>query len=157
MNLSKRSWPPLVIANRVPLLVKWRDLFLTSILWAGFLVMVDNEFEIVLNDFLGILGFRRGRGTGGVNWTVFIDRLTPFLVAAAVLAGLLMILGVRTRRRWRRVRLLSRPASPLEVAAEARRAGIDEAVLIAARDLKIAIVHVEAGGKARIEPVAVGT
>ena len=156
MNVSNRPWPPLVVANRVPRLVKWRDFFLTLILWAGFLVLLDNEFELVLNDLLGLLGFRRSRGTGGVNWPVFIDRLTPFLVAAAVLAGLLMMFGVRTRRRWRRVRLLPQPA-PLAAAAEARSAGIDEATLIAARDLKIAIVHVEADGKPRIEPVAAGT
>ena len=81
---------------------------------------------------------------------MFFDRLMPFLLIAAMLAGFLVIFSLRTLRRRSRALLLPQPA-PLETADQARRAGLDEAELIAARDQRIVIVHIDANGRHRIE------
>jgi hypothetical protein len=54
-----------------------------------------------------------------------------------------------TVRRRRKALLLPAPA-PLDISRECRRAGIDEPALLAARELRIAVVHTEAGGALRI-------
>lgn len=76
--------------------------------------------------------------------------MKPFFLTAAVLAGLLVISGLLTLRRRERSLLLPQPA-PLEAADQARRAGLDEAALIAARDRGIVIVHIDADNRHRIE------
>ena len=76
--------------------------------------------------------------------------MKPFFLTTGVLAGLLVIAGLRTLRRRERALLLPQPA-PLEAADQARRAGLDEDTLIAARDRGIVIVHIDADNRHRIE------
>jgi hypothetical protein len=141
MNSPDKPWPPLIVAGHVPRMVRWRDLLLTWILWLCFALLLGIEFELVVGGSLGFLD---------TDWPLFLERLKPFFLTAALLAGLLVISGVRTLRRRERSLLLPQPA-PLETADQARRAGIDAAVLIAARDLRIAVVHIDADGRHRIE------
>ena len=128
--------------------MKWRDVLLTLMMWGFFAVLLDTEFELFLGDFLEQLGL--GPFDTNTNWPVFFDRLMPFLLTAAILAGLLVIFSLRTLRRRSRALLLPQPA-PLETADQARRAGLDEAALIVARDQRIVIVHIDADGRHRIE------
>lgn len=121
--------------------MKWRDLLLTSILWVCFALLLGIEFELFVGGSLGLLD---------IDWPLFYERLKPFFLTAAVLAGLLVISGLLTLRRRERSLLLPQPA-PLEAADQARRAGLDEAALIAARDRAIVIVHIDADNKHRIE------
>jgi hypothetical protein len=74
----------------------------------------------------------------------------PFLLTAAILAGLLIIFSLRTLRRRSRALLLPQPV-PLEAADQARRAGLGEAELIVARDQRIVVVHIDTNGRHRIE------
>jgi len=141
MNSSDKPWPPLIVAGHVPRLVKWRDLLLTSILWVCFALLLGIEFELFVGGSLGLLD---------IDWPLFYERLKPFFLTAAVLAGLLVISGLLTLRRRERSLLLPQP-TPLEAADQARRAGLDEAALIAARDRAIVIVHIDADNKHRIE------
>ena len=141
MNSSDKPWPPLIVAGHVPRLVKWRDLLLTSILWVCFALLLGIEFELFVGGSLGLLD---------IDWPLFYERLKPFFLTAAVLAGLLVISGLLTLRRRKRSLLLPQPA-PLEAADQARRAGLDEAALIAARDRAIVIVHIDADNRHRIE------
>jgi Flp pilus assembly protein protease CpaA len=141
MNSSDKPWPPLIVVGHVPRLVKWRDLLLTSILWVCFALLLGIEFELFVGGSLGLLD---------IDWPLFYERLKPFFLTAAVLAGLLVISGLLTLRRRERSLLLPQPA-PLEAADQARRAGLDEAALIAARDRGIVIVHIDADNRHRIE------
>jgi len=81
---------------------------------------------------------------------VFFEALTPFMLAAAFLAGTLSIFSVLTMWRRHQSLLLPQPAS-LSLLEEARRVGLDEAALIAARDKRIVIVHIDSDGRHRIE------
>lgn len=141
MNSSDKPWPPLIVAGHVPRLVKWRDLLLTWILWVCFALLLGIEFELFVGGSLGLFD---------TDWPLFFERLKPYFLTAAVLAGLLVISGLLTLRRRERSLLLPQPA-PLEAADQARRAGLDEAALIAARDRGIVIVHIDADNRHRIE------
>ena len=110
-------------------------------LWVCFALLLGIEFELFVGGSLGFLD---------IDWPLFYERLKPFFLTAAVLAGLLVISGLLTLRRRERSLLLPQPA-PLEAADQARRAGLDEAALIAARDRGIVIVHIDADNRHRIE------
>ena len=147
MSSANQPWPPLIVAKHVPRLVKWRDTLLTLMMWGFFAVLLDIEFELFLGHYLqpGLSRF-----DPDAKWPMFFDRLMPFLLTAAILAGLLIIFTVRTFRRHSRALLLPKPA-PLETADQAHGAGLDEAELIVARDQRIVIVHIDADGRHRIE------
>ena len=81
----------------------------------------------------------------------FLTRVSPYAQAALMLIVLLAVAARFTERRRRRGLLLPEPA-PLALADQARRAGMDEAALAAARDMRIAVVHVDGGGRHRIVP-----
>jgi hypothetical protein len=117
-------------------------------MWGFFAVLLDTELELFLGDYLEQLGF--GPFDTNANWAVFFDRLMPYLLTAAMLAGLLVIFGLRTLRRRSRTLHLPQPA-PLETADQAHRAGLDEAELIVARDQRIVVVHFDTDGRHRIE------
>jgi hypothetical protein len=148
MNSANRAWPPLVVAEHVPRRVLWRDVLITLIIWGFFALLLATEFELFLGDYLERLGF--GPFNTTANWPEFFQRLTPFLLAAAVLAVTLVAFSLRTLRRRHRALFLRQP-QPLETADEARRAGLDEVALIAARGRRIVIVQIDAGGRHRIQ------
>lgn len=148
MNSSNRPWPPLIVAQHVSRLVKWRDILLTAMMWGVFAVLLDGEFDLLLGDYRALLGLSHSENN--TDWAVYFERLIPFLLAVAVLAALLVMFGLRTLRRRSRALRLPKPA-PLETIDQAHRAGLDEAELIAARNQRIVIVHIDANGRHRIE------
>jgi poly-beta-1,6-N-acetyl-D-glucosamine biosynthesis protein PgaD len=147
MSRSNKPWPPLIVAKHVPRSVRWRDTLLTLMMWGFFVVLLDIEFELLLRSYLRPDLLRFDPIT---KWSVFADRLMPFLLIAVILAGFLIIFSLRTLRRRSRALLLPQPA-PLATADQARRAGLDEAELIAARDQPVVIVHIDSNGRHRIE------
>jgi hypothetical protein len=150
-----KPWPPLIVAEKVPRLVKWRDLVLTSTLWGMFALLIGLEFKLVLRDFL--IWMRHvsfdGRADWVADWLVYFELLLPFLLAAVVLPALLLIFSMQTLRRRARALLLPQPA-PLTASEEARRAVLDEVALIAVRNCRIVIVHIDAESKLRVEQKA---
>jgi poly-beta-1,6-N-acetyl-D-glucosamine biosynthesis protein PgaD len=131
MSSSNRPWPPLIVAKHVPRSVKWRDTLLTLMMWGSFAALLDIELPNTI-------------------WSVFVDRLMPFLLVAVILVASLIIFSLRTLWRRSRAVLLPQPA-PLETADQALRAGLDEAELSAAREQRIVIVHIDSNGRHRIE------
>jgi len=136
------------MAAHTPRWVKARDVVLTLIMWILFAIMLQTEFELFFGQYLKEMGL--GTFHTEPNWPVFFERLRPYLIIMAALAGFITIASVRTLRRHRRSLLLPQP-SPLPAAVQARRAGMDEAALLAARELGITIVHAEADCRRRIE------
>jgi hypothetical protein len=134
MSDANRPWPPLIFAEHVPHSVKWRDACLTMIVWALFGVLLVKELE----------------PSWSANWALYVERLTLYMLLAAGLGGMLIAFSLRTLRRLERALHLPQPA-PLEAASEARRAGLDEAELMAMRERRIVVVHVAADGRGRIE------
>jgi hypothetical protein len=149
MTSSSRPWPPLIVAEHVPRLVKWRDVLLTLLMWGLFAVLLATEFELFFGDYLEHLGFS-GPFNTNAKWPEFFERLLPFMLTAAGLAVWLVMFSLRTLRDRHRALALPQPA-PLAAADEARRAGLDLAELIAARERRIVIVHIAADGRHRIE------
>jgi hypothetical protein len=148
---ASRRWPPLIVAAHTPRWVKARDFVLTLIMWILFAIMLETEFELFFGHHLKEMGL--GDFHTEPNWPVFFERLRPYLVTTAVLTGLLTLAGVRTLRRHRRSLLLPQP-SPLPAGVQARLAGMTETALLAARDLPIAVVHIDTDGTYRIEALA---
>jgi poly-beta-1,6-N-acetyl-D-glucosamine biosynthesis protein PgaD len=137
MMSEPSHWPPLVVAKHIPRAVRWRDIVVTLTAWAGFVWLLDEEFAL----FFGAL---KALGLGGaevkVDWASYLEQLAPFFLAAAVLATSLVVFSLRTLRRRARALNLPQPA-PLLASEQARDEDLDEAVLIAARQQKVVIVH----------------
>jgi hypothetical protein len=66
---------------------------------------------------------------------------------------MLIVGSLLTLRRIARARLLPEPL-PLSAGEEARRVGMTEEDLAAARNLRIAVVHIDPGGRHRVEPLS---
>ena len=144
-----KVWPPLIVASTKPTWVTVRDVALTLLMWVLFIIMLETEFEMVIGRNLARLGLSDFDG----DWRLleFFHALRPFLEVALVLVTLLLVASMFTLRRIARGRLLPQPA-PLTVGEQAGRVGMAEAELIAARELRVVVVHIEPDGKHRIEP-----
>ena len=146
---SYETWPPLIVASTKPRWVWWRDFALTLAMWLVFAVMLETEFELFFGRYLEHLGL--GDFDTNANWPRFFERLKPYVVLAIVLVALLAMAAIATILRY--YRMLHRPLPvPLAAAQQARRAGMDEAALLAARDLDDAVVHIAVDGTHRVEP-----
>jgi len=144
-----RPWPPLIVATHLPPWIRFRDALLTLIMWVGFAFVLEKEFVQVLRKYLEPLGVTEFYTEGSA--AEFFDRLLPFVLIAAILMLMLGIAGLASLRRYHRS--LRTPQPPrLQAAQHARRAGLDEVALLAARELPIAIVHIEGDGRYRIDP-----
>ena len=143
------AWPPLIVAGTKPTSVKVRDVALTLFMWVLFAIILETEFELFFGRYLERMGLGDFNTEG--RWLEFFDALRPFVQVALVLVSLLLVAGLFTLRRVARGRVLPQPA-PLATSDEARRVGMDEAELIAARELRVVVVHIEADGRYRVEP-----
>jgi hypothetical protein len=148
MTSSDRRWPPLIIADHAPRFIRWRDFVLTLLMWIAFAIILETEFELFFGSHLERLGL--GDFDTEANWSIFFERLTPFLATTMLLISLLVVASILTSQRRRRALSLPIP-TPLGLAEQCRRAGIDEYTLTSARDSKIVIVHIDADGKHRID------
>jgi poly-beta-1,6-N-acetyl-D-glucosamine biosynthesis protein PgaD len=142
-------WPPLIVASTKPTFVKVRDTALTLLMWLLFAILLETEFEMFFGHYLQRLGLGDFDSEG--RWLEFFQALRPFVQVALVLVSLLLVAGLLTLRRVARGRKLPQPA-PLTAGDEARRVGLDEAELIAARELRVVVVHIDGDGKYRVEP-----
>jgi poly-beta-1,6-N-acetyl-D-glucosamine biosynthesis protein PgaD len=142
-------WPPLIVASTKPTFVKVRDTALTLLMWLLFAILLETEFEMFFGHYLQRLGLGDFDSEG--RWLEFFQALRPFIQVALVLVSLLLVAGLLTLRRVARGRKLPQPA-PLTAGDEARRVGMDEAELIAARELRVVVVHIDGDGKYRVEP-----
>lgn len=142
-------WPPLIVASTKPTFVKVRDTALTLLMWLLFAILLETEFEMFFGHYLQRLGLGDFDSEG--RWLEFFQALRPFIQVALVLVSLLLVAGLLTLRRVARGRKLPQPA-PLTAGDEARRVGMDEAELIAARELGVVVVHIDGDGKYRVEP-----
>jgi poly-beta-1,6-N-acetyl-D-glucosamine biosynthesis protein PgaD len=142
-------WPPLIVASTKPTFVKVRDTALTLLMWLLFAILLETEFEMFFGHYLQRLGLGDFDSEG--RWLEFFQALRPFIQVALVLVSLLLVAGLLTLRRVARGRKLPQPA-PLTAGDEARRVGMDEAELIAARELRVVVVHIDGDGKYLVEP-----
>jgi hypothetical protein len=142
------TWPPLIVASDKPRWVWWRDLALTFVMWLIFAVMLETEFELFFGRYLEQLGL--ADFDTSANWQRFFERLKPYVYLITALAALLVVAAVATIRRYFRARPLPLPAS-LPAADQARRAGMREIDLLAARELGNVVMHMAPDGTHRVE------
>jgi hypothetical protein len=143
------TWPPLIVVSDKPRWVVWRDLALTLAMWAIFAIMLETEFELFFGHYLERLGLGDFDTNG--NWAVFFRRLEPYLWLIAALLAMLAATTVATLHRIRRF-LKDAPPPPLDAAEAAARGRMEVASLLAARELRNAVVYVAADGTHRVEP-----
>ena len=144
-----QTWPPLIVVSDKPHWVVWRDFALTLAMWAIFAIMLETEFELFFGHYLERLGF--GDFDTNAHWARFFRRLEPYLWLIASLLAMLAATTVATLHRIRRF-LKAAPPPPLQPAEEAARGRMDVASLLAARELRNAVVYVDADGAHRVEP-----
>jgi poly-beta-1,6-N-acetyl-D-glucosamine biosynthesis protein PgaD len=146
---SPRTWPPLIVASTKPTWVKVRDIALTVLMWALFAIMLETEFEVIFSRNM----VRLGLSDVGEDWRwpEFLQALRPFVQVALVLVSLLLIAGLLSLRRVAREHKLPQPA-PLTAGDEARRVGLEEADLVAARELRFVVAHIDKDGRYRVKP-----
>jgi poly-beta-1,6-N-acetyl-D-glucosamine biosynthesis protein PgaD len=144
---SPKDWPPLIVASTKPRWVTVRDIVLTVLMWVLFAIMLETEFELFFGHYLQRLGF--GEFDTDARWVEFFEALRPYLRIVIVLVALLIVAAFFTLRRVARAHLLPAP-EPLAIGEEARRVGMEEAELLAARELRIVVVHIDANGRHRV-------
>ena len=149
MSGDPGSWPPLIVASEKPRWVVWRDFALTLLMWLMFAIILETEFELFFGRYLERLGW--GDFDTNANWARFFQRLEPYLWLIVMLVALLAASTVATLRRLRRF-LKQAPPPSLQATEQARRAGMDEADLLAARELANVVVHMAPDGRHRVEP-----
>jgi hypothetical protein len=142
-------WPPLIVAGKKPTFIKVRDVALTLFMWLLFSIMLETEFELFFGHYLQRLGFGEFNTEG--RWLEFFAALRPFVQVALLLVSLLLVAGLLTLRRVARGRTMPQP-TPLAAGDEARHVGMDETALLAARELRAVVVHIDADGRYRVEP-----
>lgn len=146
---AERPWPPLIIADTTPRWILWRDRALTLVMWILFAILLDSEFELFFGRYLEHWGL--GEFHTEANWAKFFERLLPFVLVVVGLVAALIVAGLVTlRRRQRGLRVPEPP--PLGITEQARRAGMDEASLAASRELRVAVVYIDADGTHRVKP-----
>ena len=145
----QESWPPLIVASEKPRWVVWRDFALTLLMWLMFAIILETEFELFFGRYLERLGW--GDFDTNANWARFFQRLEPYLWLIVMLVALLAASTVATLRRLRRF-LKQAPPPSLQATEQARRAGMDEADLLAVRELANVVVHMAPDGRHRVEP-----
>jgi hypothetical protein len=145
----EKSWPPLIVVSDKPRWVVWRDFALTLGMWLIFAIMLETEFELFFGHYLERLGL--GDFDTNAHWARFFRRLEPYLWLIVMLLALLAASTVATIHRLRRF-LKQAPPPPLPATEQAKRAGIDEAELLAVRELANVVVHVTSDGRHRVEP-----
>jgi hypothetical protein len=143
------TWPPLIVASEKPRWIWWRDFALTLGMWGIFAIMLETEFELFFGRYLEHLGL--GDFDTEANWPIFFQRLRPYVWLIIMLLAFLSAATVATIHRMGRSIKLA-PPSPLQPAEEAPRAGMDVTHLLAARELRNAVVHVDPDGSRRVEP-----
>ena len=149
MSGVTKPWPPLIVADHTPRWVKWRDFFLTLMMWILFAIMLETEFELFVGPYLERWGL--GDFDTEANWEVFVERLIPFVQIAMMLIGALALASMITLSRRRRGLLLPRPPL-LPIADEARRVGMAPASLAVARKLRNAVVYIDENGLHYVKP-----
>ena len=143
------TWPPLIVASEKPKWMWWRDFALTVVMWLLFAVMLETEFELFFGRHLEHMGL--GDLDTNAHWPRFFERLKPHVYLIIVLVALLAAAAVATIRRYFHAFRLPSP-TPLSAASQARRAGINEIDLLAARELANVVVHIAPDGTHRVEP-----
>jgi poly-beta-1,6-N-acetyl-D-glucosamine biosynthesis protein PgaD len=143
---SVRAWPPLIVAEHVPRLVRWRDALLTALAWAAFAMLLANEVSAVAH---GVRALRLGQAGAPLDWRTYVERMAPFVLLIGSLAAVLLGFSLQTLRRRSRALMLPDPPA-VDAAEQAHRAGLDETELAAARGHRIVVVHVGEDGRLRI-------
>jgi len=149
MSYASKPWPPLIVADQIPRWVKWRDFLLTLMMWILFAVVLEREFKLFVGRLLEYWGL--GDFETEANWVEFFEKLMPHIQATMMLVGVLALASLITLYSRRRSLLLP-PPPPLAIADEARRAGMNETALAAARELRIAVVFIDEDGTHRSNP-----
>jgi poly-beta-1,6-N-acetyl-D-glucosamine biosynthesis protein PgaD len=142
------QWPPLITAAAQPRWMVWRDRGLTVAMWALFALVCHNFLFFAADEVRVAVGQPPRR-----EWDPLgqVDRLRPFLVVALTMVTFLLAAGVMSVRRMRRN--LARPKPPpLAVAEEAAHQEATAEALAAWRDLRVAVVHLDAEGRMHAEP-----
>jgi hypothetical protein len=142
------TWPPLIVASEKPRWVTWRDFGLTLLMWIMFAIMLETEFELFFGRYLERLGL--GDFNTDAHWDVFLHRLRPYIGLVMILLVSLVGTTLATLQRVRRA-LKLQPPPPLALIDEAPHAKMTPEALLAARGLRVAVVHVEPDGTHRVE------
>ena len=147
--LQSVRWPPIITDVTLPRYIVWRDRLMTLAAWVLLLVLVSDLFRLVAAGPLEMLG--HPQSGHGEKWTVWWERLRPFVQVILLMAAWLFLWGLISLRRVRIYRQMRVPA-PLTLAEEAAHAGCTEADLLAWRDLRIAVAHLDEAGRPRVVP-----
>lgn len=142
------EWPPLIVAGSRPRWMWWRDLLLTVGAWGVFVALVTNEYNFLRSAYRESYG--ASTHTFESHFPDFLQELQPDAIVVAVLLLFLVGSGAITLRRRRRGFLIPLPAA-LPRGDEAGRVGMTDEALVAARECRGAVVHVDPDGALRVE------
>lgn len=141
-----RRWPPLVGAERVPALVRARDVALTLLAW-GVLVWLLRDSLALAGDWLRAPMFTL-TDAAPPDWARLRAEFAPFAFFSAALVAWLVFWALVRRRRIRALPPSPQPPA-LPAADEARALGLDAAELAQWRSWRTVVVEFDEAGRPR--------
>ncbi len=141
-----RPWPPLVGVERVPALVRARDIVLTLLAW-GVLVWLLSDSIALAWDWLRAPMFTL-TDVAPPDWARLGAELRPFALFSAALVGWLVFWALVRRRRIRAMPPSPQPPA-LPAAEEAGALGLDAADLAQCRTWRSVVVEFDEAGRPR--------
>ena len=137
------TWPPLITDAKRPRYVVWRDVLLTAAAWLLVFWMAQETVLIIIDEIWVLAGY--ATFAPALDWRLWWHRLWPYGLVISAGGIWLVAWGVVSHRRILRYHYLAAPR-PLTLDAEAARAGCSGATLTTWRELKIAVVELDANG-----------
>jgi len=154
-----RPWPPLVGVERVPAVIRLRDIALTLLAWATLVYLLRESIALAW-DYLRAPMFTL-ENVPPPDWRGLLRELEPYGRFTGWLVGWLIFWGL-----WRRKRIRALPPSPqppeLPVESEATALDLDPGDVERWREWRVAVVEFDDAGRPRsaregATPVRAGT
>jgi poly-beta-1,6-N-acetyl-D-glucosamine biosynthesis protein PgaD len=130
-----QPWPPVLEGQRLPWLIRLRDLVLTGMAWWALLWLLRDWLDLLSTQVLGGLlppGWEKGK----VDLPLLMSRLRFFLLIAAVIIGWLLLRALRDLNRIRAAGLVPQPP-PLPLEEQAQRFDLNPETAAEARRHKV--------------------
>jgi poly-beta-1,6-N-acetyl-D-glucosamine biosynthesis protein PgaD len=140
------NWPPLIVSTRKGRALLWRDRLLTASLWGAFSYLLVEQSVLFWSRVYHVRTVYPGAFVE--NWEF---RLKPFALVSGALVAWLLLFGLLSLYKWKRMlRREERP--PLSIQAEGERRGMTVEDIREARQQKIVTVAIDSHGVFAVVP-----
>jgi poly-beta-1,6-N-acetyl-D-glucosamine biosynthesis protein PgaD len=142
------SWPPIIRNAALPRIILWRDRICTTAMWFLLFWLCRSALQALWHTSWSLFENGHLRFAG---WSEKVAGLQPYFMIVGLFAVWAIVWAMVTL--WRRQRYLRLPQPPaLTLEEEAHKICGVPADLLAWRELKLCVVHLDSQGNASVLP-----